>query len=134
MEKNSSTTNTIVKTLMWIIWSFLVMGCFFFDTYLSKKDEITNSFSRDLGVLELSLLIAPFAICMAYRFLLLPKIKNVFVLFPFYVIGLFLSQLIMFFGIFMVSEYLNIFYTLCGIAMLTYMPFLIKLNTPNKEK
>jgi len=108
------------------------MGCFMFALYLTKKDDITNSFDRDLGVFELSFLIIPFVFCMAYRFLLIPRIKNVFILFPVYIIGLFMSELIIFFGIFLITEYLNIFYILCGTAMFTYMPCWIQINKSNK--
>jgi len=119
---------------MWIVWGSLVMGCFLFATYLTQKDDVTNSFSRDLGVFELGILMIPFGICMVYRFLLIPKIKNVIAIFPVYVIGLFMSELIIFFGIFLIREYLNLFYILCGTAMFIYMPCWIKINQSNKAQ
>ncbi len=104
----------------------MAMGAVMLSIFLTMDDDRVNSFARDLGAFELSFMILPFGICMAYRFLLLPRIKNMLVLSALYVIGVALAEHIIFYGLFLIKEYKMIFDILCAVAMLAYLPHWVK--------
>lgn len=116
----------LIKMKMWFIWIAMTMGAVMLSIFLTMDDARINAYDRDLGAFELSLMIIPFGICMAYRFLLLPKIKNLLVFSALYVIGVFIAQHILLYGMFSIKEYKMVFDILCGIAMLAYLPCWVK--------
>ena len=126
--KDNPTLNTLVKLVMWIVWLSIVMSCVIFNIFLVSDDTSVNSFSRSIGGFEIGFIVLPFLFCMAYRFLLIPRVSNIFILMPMYFVGLFLAEHIVFYGIFLIKEYLIVFNILCGMATLSYMPCFIKMK------
>jgi hypothetical protein len=132
--KEDRSSELIAKILMWIGWAFLIMGCIMFSIFLPANNETTNSFSRPLGVFELGMMIAPVGSWMAWRFGLLPRIRNPWIQMVLFGIGVFFSQQIMLYGIFLVPEYQVVFYGLCAASMLAYLPLWIHPNRSNKAR
>lgn len=122
------TADLIAKIFMWCLWVIFVMGCFIFSVFLPSAHESVNSYARPIGLLEASFLIVPFGLCMALRFGLLSRLRNPWVQMVFWGIGVFFSQQIMLYGIFLIREYQIVFYGLCAVAMLAYLPHWVRPN------
>lgn len=121
--KNPDISSVVTKILMWFMWASFVMGCFTFAHFLPKHDSSVNSFNRQIDLLSISVLILPFALSMALRFMLLPRIRNSWIQFIVYMIGVSISQLIMLSGIFILWQFQSLFFILCAIAMASYIPY-----------
>ncbi|MBK1884182.1 hypothetical protein JIN85_17315 [Luteolibacter pohnpeiensis] len=124
--RENQTSRLIAKVLMWTWWGFLAWGCLPIHVFLATNDAKTNSLSGSSDVFGLGMMIIPFCVWMAWRFLLLPKIANPWLQMVLFGIGVFFSQQIIFYGIFLMPTYRIVFYGICAVAMLAYLPFWVK--------
>jgi len=129
----SDTSLTITRIFMWIGWAFLLGACVMFSVFLTSANGQVNSFARPFDTFSAGMLIGPFALWMALRFALIPRLRNPWVQLILYAIGAFFSSQIMVYGIFLVPEYQIVFFALCGIAMLCYIPHWVRPKGTGKS-
>lgn len=123
---------TVVKVFMWLTWVIFVTGCFFFAHFLTRSGDTAGATGSGPVWLAILALVLPFSASMVLRFLVIPKIRNPWIaLFP-YIVGVIISQQILFFGLFMFKGYEIAFFALCFIAMVLYIPYWVRLGQPKQ--
>jgi len=124
----SNTPSIIVAVLIWVIWIILLLGEVVLLRYAYSPDPSSKKWV--LSFEWLIALVILVAISLSIRFLLIPKIKKLWILFPSFLIGIFFANTISLTGMFAVLQGQQTHILVGVILILLYCPYWI--NVPKK--
>ena len=115
MKKSS----TIEKILYWSIWVYLIITPFFLRAFFAESNP------ENYGKVDLYLVLMvsfPALICTAFRWLIIPKLKNKILKFIFFVWGMSLGEALTLFGLMLFPIYQDYILALSILMVAQYLP------------
>jgi uncharacterized membrane protein len=125
MPFSSSKAPLIVKVLMWAIWILFLQGISVLLSFAYRPDPSSNQWTLGFEwVIALAILLV---ISLTFRFLLMKKIKNIWIQFLVFLVGLFFADMIAVTGMFALLSGQKAYILIGVVSILLYCPHWIKL-------
>jgi hypothetical protein len=107
--------------VMWVVWAALMSALPFYKFFLGGGDRV-DKMNRTIDLFVFGLFVVPIVISVAIRWVVIPKLPNIRLIFTVFIVGMSIAESLVFYGKFLVPEYESVFFYAGVLAMAQFIP------------